>query len=209
MFGKRLKELREDNGYSMDKLIEIYNKAYGGKMNKSTLSRYENGLQEPMYTVVVNLAKIFNVSVDYMTCVSQTPTEQTSNTAIENATTESLDIGKRLKQLRDASELTQEEVGKLIGVTKATINRYETGEIDIKRTVAIKLAAVFNVLPAYIMGWTDNPTEENKPDNAELEENIIMYHRDGKTVKKKMSKEQMKMLSSMIDAIPDEDNPDL
>lgn len=123
MFRERLKELRESNGYSMDKLAEIYNSTFHGKMNKSTLSRYENGLQEPMYTVVVNLSKLFNVSVDYMTC--------------------------------------------------------------------------------------STPKSENKPDNAELEENIIMYHRDGKTVKKKMTKEQMKMLSSMIDAIPDEDNPDL
>lgn len=66
MFGKRLKELRERNNFSMDKLVEIYNIKFNGKMNKSTLSRYENNLQEPMYTVVVNLAEIFGVSVDYL-----------------------------------------------------------------------------------------------------------------------------------------------
>lgn len=52
----------------MDKLIELYNKNYNGKMNKSTLSRYENNLQVPIYTVVVNLANLFNVSVDYLSC---------------------------------------------------------------------------------------------------------------------------------------------
>lgn len=67
-----------------------------------------------------------------------------------------MNIGQRLKQLREAKGFTQEDVGKMIGVTKATINRYETGEIDIKRTIAIKLAEVFNVSPAYIMGWEDN-----------------------------------------------------
>ena len=66
MFGKRLKELRESNGYSMDKLVELYNLKYDAKMNKSTLSRYENGIQDPIYTVVVNLANFFNVSVDYL-----------------------------------------------------------------------------------------------------------------------------------------------
>lgn len=70
MFSKRLKELREKNGYSMDKLIELYNSKYDAKMNKSTLSRYENGLQDPIYTVVVNLADFFGVSVDYITCKS-------------------------------------------------------------------------------------------------------------------------------------------
>ena len=68
MFSKRLKSLREDKALSMDNLIELYNKRYNAKMNKSTLSRYENGTQEPIYTVVINLAKFFNVSVDYLTC---------------------------------------------------------------------------------------------------------------------------------------------
>ena len=66
MFGNRLKDLRTQSGYSMDKLIEVYNSKYSAKMNKSTLSRYENGLQEPIYTVVVNLADFFGVTVDYL-----------------------------------------------------------------------------------------------------------------------------------------------
>ena len=66
MFNKRLKELRTLHNYSMDKLVALYNAKFNSKMNKSTLSRYENGLQEPMYTVVVNLAELFNVSVDYL-----------------------------------------------------------------------------------------------------------------------------------------------
>ncbi len=66
MFGKILNELRKNNKYSMDEVVELYNKKFGGKLNKSTLSRYENGLQEPMYTVVVNLADLFGVSVDYL-----------------------------------------------------------------------------------------------------------------------------------------------
>lgn len=66
MFSKRLRELRESNHYSMDKVIDLYNEKFNGKMNKSTLSRYENGLQEPIYTVVVNLAELFGVSVDYL-----------------------------------------------------------------------------------------------------------------------------------------------
>lgn len=66
MFGERLRLLRENKNYSMDRLIELYNNKYDAKMNKSTLSRYENGIQEPIYTVVVNLADFFNVSVDYL-----------------------------------------------------------------------------------------------------------------------------------------------
>ncbi|WP_249311822.1 helix-turn-helix domain-containing protein [Congzhengia minquanensis] len=75
-----------------------------------------------------------------------------------------MNIGDRIRQLREQLGLTQEEVGNKIGVTKATVNRYETGEIDIKRTIAIKLADVLNSTPSYIMGWEPDPSleESNK-----------------------------------------------
>lgn len=37
------------------------------------------------------------------------------------------DIGVRIKARRKDVGMTQEELGKKIGVTKATINKYETG----------------------------------------------------------------------------------
>ena len=66
MFPEALKRLRKEHGYTMEKLSEIYNNQFQGKMNKSTVSRYESGLQEPMYTVVKNFAELFNVSIDEM-----------------------------------------------------------------------------------------------------------------------------------------------
>lgn len=91
MFNERLKELRTQKGYSMDRLVELYNSKYDAKMNKSTLSRYENGLQEPIYTVVVNLANFFDVSVDYL---SGGPEGEIEMYKKEDAIT---DIFKRLK----------------------------------------------------------------------------------------------------------------
>lgn len=75
-----------------------------------------------------------------------------------------MNIGDRLRQLRISQKLTQEEVGRLMGVSKATVNRYETGEIDIKRTTALKLGSILNVSPAYIMGWTDTMDVSNEPE---------------------------------------------
>ena len=65
-FGKRLKELRIDNNYTMDSFCDLYNERFDGKLNKGTLSKYENGLQEPIFTTVMNLAKFFNVKIEYM-----------------------------------------------------------------------------------------------------------------------------------------------
>ena len=83
-----------------------------------------------------------------------------------------MNIGKNLKQLRELKELTLEEVGNYIGVKKATVQRYESGEIDIKRTIAIKLAEILGVTPAEIMGWG-----EEKPTLTSLEQKIIEKYR--------------------------------
>lgn len=66
MFKKRLRELRVSQGYTLEELANMYNKRFGGKLNKGTLSRYENGLQEPLLTTVKNLAMLFAVSTDYL-----------------------------------------------------------------------------------------------------------------------------------------------
>ena len=67
MFKDKLKSIRRSKGLTMDTLCKIYNEKYDGKMNKSTLSRYENGLQTPMFTVVKNLADILNVPIGMLT----------------------------------------------------------------------------------------------------------------------------------------------
>lgn len=121
-----------------------------------------------------------------------------------------MELYHRIKQRREELGLSQKELADKLGYkSRSTINKIELGINDISQSKIYEFAKVLETTPQYLMGWTDNPHEENQPDEVELEENVIMYHRDGKTVKKKMSKEQMKMLSTMIDAIPEDDNSDL
>lgn len=66
-------------------------------------------------------------------------------------------IGERIKEQRLSKDLTQEELGRRIGVAKATINKYETGVIqNLKRPTIEKLAAALSTTPDYLMGWSDN-----------------------------------------------------
>ncbi|MCM1233037.1 MAG: helix-turn-helix domain-containing protein [Ruminococcus flavefaciens] len=70
------------------------------------------------------------------------------------------DTGKRIKARRRELGITQEELGKKAGVTKATINKYETGIVsNLKRSTIEEIAKALNVSPSYIMGWTDNIAE--------------------------------------------------
>lgn len=56
---------------------------------------------------------------------------------------------------------------------------------------------------------TDEKFLDDVTENSDLEENVIIYHRNGEVIRKKMSKEKIDMLAAMIDAIPEEDNPDI
>lgn len=65
----------------------------------------------------------------------------------------------RIKELRSQSKLTLLEVANALGITEATAQRYESknGIKNIPYEQIIKLAKIFNVTPAYIMGWDENP----------------------------------------------------
>lgn len=63
----------------------------------------------------------------------------------------------RIKELRLRMGLTQEELGKKIGVGKAAIHKYEAGYVEnLKRTTLSNLAQVLETTPTYLMGWDDN-----------------------------------------------------
>ena len=47
------------------------------------------------------------------------------------------------------------------------------------------------------------PEEEKLTDENELDEDVVIYHRDGKTVRRRFTKEQLDTITRMLDAIPD------
>lgn len=71
-----------------------------------------------------------------------------------------MNVGDRLKKVRNIRNLTLAEVAEMVGKTEATIQRYESGNIiNLKLDIIESLADIYKVSPAYIMGWeTENPT---------------------------------------------------
>lgn len=62
--------------------------------------------------------------------------------------------GTRIKELRTLAEMSQEELGRRVGVQRAAINKYEKGTVsNIPITTIEKIANVFDVSPTYIVGW--------------------------------------------------------
>lgn len=87
-FGNILKTLRLRETMTQAQLAQKLG------VTKSVISAYETGLRLPSYDVLIHIAKIYNVSTDYL-------------------------LGVERKQGVDLSGLTQEEVEALLNLIKA------------------------------------------------------------------------------------------
>lgn len=63
----------------------------------------------------------------------------------------------RIRQLRENKELTQEELAKVIGVSRATLASWEIGRREPDFETASKIADFFDVSVDYLLGRTDDP----------------------------------------------------
>ena len=87
-FGNKLKLLRLQDNMTQEQLAQKLN------LTKSVISAYETGLRLPSYDVLIRIAKIFNVSTDYL-------------------------LGLEHKQEVELSGLSQEEINALLNLIKA------------------------------------------------------------------------------------------
>ncbi|MDD6478393.1 MAG: helix-turn-helix transcriptional regulator [Oscillospiraceae bacterium] len=62
---------------------------------------------------------------------------------------------RRIRDLREDSDLNQTEVAKVLGMSQTGYSKYETGENDIPTIVLIKLANFYNTSVDYLLGETD------------------------------------------------------
>lgn len=71
-------------------------------------------------------------------------------------------VGEKIKILRIAADMTQEDLGKLLNVGKATIQKYECGNIqNLKTTHIKKLCEIFGKQPNYFF-FDDAPPSDNE-----------------------------------------------
>lgn len=86
-----------------------------------------------------------------------------------------MNIGERIKSLRDQKNVTQTELAEMIGTTKQNIYKYENGIITNIPSDKIELMAqYFNVSPAYIMGWDDKPSFPPEPKTYRAKKGYII-----------------------------------
>lgn len=80
-----------------------------------------------------------------------------------------MEVGTLIKEARIAKGLTQEELGKLVGVQKSAIAKYENGRVvNIKRSTLQKLATALN------LKGSDLIIQSNPKEAAELSARVLI-----------------------------------
>ena len=83
---------------------------------------------------------------------------------------------RRIRDLREDSDLTQREMGEILHCSQRVYSNYERGDLDIPTDILIKLATFHHVSTDYLLGLTnqkaayppiDPAKDGNKPVAAE------------------------------------------
>lgn len=67
-------------------------------------------------------------------------------------------IGERIKLLRKRKGISQGRLAAMLGKSIRTVQKYETGEIEVSQFVASQLAKVLDTTPTYLLGYETSNT---------------------------------------------------
>lgn len=85
-----------------------------------------------------------------------------------------MNIGDRIKQLREAKKMSQDELAQAVGYkSRSTVGKIELGKMDITQSSVVAIAKALGTTPGYLMGWEDDfdPSAESL-ENLELAKKI-------------------------------------
>ncbi len=97
-----------------------------------------------------------------------------------------MELKDLIRKRREELNLTYEQLGKMVGVGKSTVRKWETGMIEnMRRDNIVALSKALDISPSDIMGWnTENESDEHELKNLKVENEL---------------KEQMEFYKILID----------
>ena len=104
-------------------------------------------------------------------------------------------INVRIRELREAAGLTQEELGKVVQQSKSNISKYERKALEPSLETIKKLAEFFNVSVDYLLGLSNVKDIANPPkpiENGLTPENIEELKKYAELLKLKQMAEKNK-----------------
>lgn len=129
---RRIRQRREELGMSQEELAKKL-----GYKSRSTIAKIEKGENDITQTKIAAFAKALDTTPGYL----MGWTSKNEN----------------IRKARQKLNLTLDDVAKVVGVSRQTIQRYESGVIDnIPFDKLEKLAVALHTSPSTLMGWDTN-----------------------------------------------------
>lgn len=144
MYSNRIYFIREENDLTQEDLGKIL------KVDRSVISKWENGKSIPPIRKVNIISNKFNVSFDYIFNLSKSKNTDKINNSLDLKI-----IGKRILEIRTRYNLTLRDLARDLNTTSSTISGYETGKTLILTAFALQLCKKYNLSMDWIYGKTN------------------------------------------------------
>ena len=137
---ERLFFLREEQDLTQQELADIF------KVSRSLISKWDRNLITVPLKQLNNYANYFNISLDYITGLSDKKTK-TNKINLDNNL-----VGKRIVEVREKNNLTLRKLADELNTTSSTISAYETGKVLIQSSFAITICSQYKVSLDWLCG---------------------------------------------------------
>lgn len=140
--GQRIKDLRKKYKMSVDELAEKVGKS------RATIYRYENGeIENAPYTILVPFAKALNTTPTYLMGIDDEPN-------ITQNKTSDIQIGERIKEIRESHNITLEEFANEFHITVEDLKQYESGKKKVPFSLVKAIGDYFGITTYQQTGLT-------------------------------------------------------
>jgi len=198
--GERIRLRRQELGMTQQELCNRM-----GHKNRSTIAKIESGVVDISHSAIIKFASVLDVTVEHLMGLNSTHPADTP----QEAHPPEISLGAKIKQARIAKGLTQTELGKLLGVEKSAIAKYENGRvINLKHATLQKLTQILDLAPSDLVTAKDISSPESTashPDKEKLLSIILRLSTDPsflKTVESihTLNEHQLAALQGFLDA---------
>lgn len=153
MIGRRIKELRTENGLTQQELTKILN------VSSMSISFYENEQRKPDSEFIIACSRFFDVSTDYLlgkTYKRRIPREERFGA-----------FSKRLKHVRELKGISQRQAAEDLNISPQNLSYYENGR-DAGYGLLVRMARYYDVTVEYLIGASPVMQRENVDINKDI-----------------------------------------
>ena len=153
MIGRRIKELRTENGLTQQELAKILN------VSSMSISFYENEQRKPDSEFIIACSRFFDVSTDYL--LGKTYKRRIQREERFGA------FSKRLKHVRELKGISQRQAAEDLNISPQNLSYYENGR-DAGYGLLVRMARYYDVTVEYLIGASPVMQRENVDINKDI-----------------------------------------